>query len=186
MKILILGAGQVGRTAAYNLAREEANEVTVVDFDAKVLRDLQDRLDIRTKRRAAIAQSGPPGAPNQATSARLDGGVLRGINPTTAAASASEACSLRVVVLDSFAALRAEATSWEELREVSDVALPTVRPAHIEAWGARYAPSGRGRVFTVHTRDRWLAALPLVGTRPWGGLPECGVYRTTTGRKPAH
>ncbi len=31
MKILILGAGQVGRTAADHLSREEANEVTVVD-----------------------------------------------------------------------------------------------------------------------------------------------------------
>ncbi|MGB7741001.1 MAG: 2-dehydropantoate 2-reductase N-terminal domain-containing protein, partial [Steroidobacteraceae bacterium] len=31
MKIIILGAGQVGRTAAYHLAREEANDVTVVD-----------------------------------------------------------------------------------------------------------------------------------------------------------
>jgi trk system potassium uptake protein TrkA len=48
MKILILGAGQVGRTAAYRLSREEANEVTVVDTDEEALRDLQDRLDIRT------------------------------------------------------------------------------------------------------------------------------------------
>lgn len=48
MKIVILGAGQVGRTAAYQLAREEANEVTVVDTDEEILRDLQDRLDIRT------------------------------------------------------------------------------------------------------------------------------------------
>jgi trk system potassium uptake protein TrkA len=48
MKIVILGAGQVGRTAAYQLAREEANEVTVVDTDEALLRDLQDRLDIRT------------------------------------------------------------------------------------------------------------------------------------------
>jgi trk system potassium uptake protein len=48
MKILILGAGQVGSSAAYNLAREEANEVTVVDMRADVLRELQDRLDIRT------------------------------------------------------------------------------------------------------------------------------------------
>jgi trk system potassium uptake protein TrkA len=48
MKIVILGAGQVGRTAAYQLAREEANEVTVVDTDEELLRDLQDRLDIRT------------------------------------------------------------------------------------------------------------------------------------------
>jgi trk system potassium uptake protein TrkA len=48
MKILILGAGQVGTTAAYSLAREEANEVTIVDWNPEVLRDLQDRLDVRT------------------------------------------------------------------------------------------------------------------------------------------
>ena len=48
MKIIILGAGQVGRTAAYHLAREEANDVTVVDTDDDLLRDLQDRIDIRT------------------------------------------------------------------------------------------------------------------------------------------
>ncbi len=48
MKIIILGAGQVGRTAAYHLAREEANDVTVVDVNDHLLRDLQDRLDIRT------------------------------------------------------------------------------------------------------------------------------------------
>src|SRR5688572_3803996 len=48
MKIIILGAGQVGRTAAYHLAREEANDVTVVDHNEETLRELQDRLDIRT------------------------------------------------------------------------------------------------------------------------------------------
>lgn len=48
MKIVILGAGQVGRTAAYHLSREEANEVTVVDRNEEALRDLQERLDIRT------------------------------------------------------------------------------------------------------------------------------------------
>jgi trk system potassium uptake protein TrkA len=48
MNILILGAGQVGTTAAYSLAREESNEVTIVDRNPKVLRDLQDRLDVRT------------------------------------------------------------------------------------------------------------------------------------------
>lgn len=47
MKILILGAGQVGRTAAQSLAGEPANEVTVVDNNEQVLRDLQDRIDIR-------------------------------------------------------------------------------------------------------------------------------------------
>jgi trk system potassium uptake protein TrkA len=33
VKIIILGAGQVGRTAAYHLSREEANDVTVVDVN---------------------------------------------------------------------------------------------------------------------------------------------------------
>ncbi len=47
MKIIILGAGQVGGTLAENLANE-ANDITVVDPDADRLRELQDRLDIRT------------------------------------------------------------------------------------------------------------------------------------------
>ena len=48
MKILILGAGQVGSSAAYHLSREEANEVTVVDMRPDVLRELQDRIDVKT------------------------------------------------------------------------------------------------------------------------------------------
>ena len=47
MKIIVLGAGQVGASVAENLARE-ANDITVVDVDAKALQDLQDRLDLRT------------------------------------------------------------------------------------------------------------------------------------------
>lgn len=47
MKIIILGAGQVGGTLAENLA-DEQNDITVVDCDAERLRLLQDRLDIRT------------------------------------------------------------------------------------------------------------------------------------------
>jgi trk system potassium uptake protein TrkA len=48
VKIIILGAGQVGRTAAHHLSREESNDVTVIDLNEEILRDLQDRLDIRT------------------------------------------------------------------------------------------------------------------------------------------
>jgi trk system potassium uptake protein TrkA len=48
MKIIILGAGQVGRTAAHMLAQEKHNDVTVVDLNDDTLRELQDRLDIRT------------------------------------------------------------------------------------------------------------------------------------------
>jgi trk system potassium uptake protein TrkA len=47
MKILILGAGQVGTTVAQMLAGE-ANDITVVDQDGTLLRDLQDRMDIGT------------------------------------------------------------------------------------------------------------------------------------------
>jgi trk system potassium uptake protein TrkA len=47
LKIIILGAGQVGSTLADNLAREN-NDVTVVDTNAQLLAELQDRLDIRT------------------------------------------------------------------------------------------------------------------------------------------
>jgi len=47
MKIIILGAGQVGSSVAQNLA-SEANDITVVDNRADILQDLQDRIDIRT------------------------------------------------------------------------------------------------------------------------------------------
>lgn len=47
MKIIILGAGQVGGTLAEHLSGE-ANDITVVDTDGERLRDLGDRLDIRT------------------------------------------------------------------------------------------------------------------------------------------
>lgn len=47
MKIIILGAGQVGSSVAENLARE-ANDITVVDHHAQRLHELQDRFDLRT------------------------------------------------------------------------------------------------------------------------------------------
>lgn len=47
MKIIILGAGQVGGSLAAELA-SEANDITVIDTDSTRLRELGDRLDIRT------------------------------------------------------------------------------------------------------------------------------------------
>lgn len=47
MKIVIVGAGQVGATLAENLAREY-NDITIIDINAATLQALQDRLDIRT------------------------------------------------------------------------------------------------------------------------------------------
>jgi len=47
VKIVILGAGQVGSTVAENLVSED-NDITVVDLDGGRLKDLQDRYDLRT------------------------------------------------------------------------------------------------------------------------------------------
>lgn len=47
MNILILGAGQVGGNLAEQLAKEN-NDITVVDTDSERLRDLGERMDIRT------------------------------------------------------------------------------------------------------------------------------------------
>ena len=49
MKIIILGAGQVGASVAGNLA-SEANDITVIDENGMILQELQDRLDLRTIR----------------------------------------------------------------------------------------------------------------------------------------
>ncbi|MEQ6340959.1 MAG: Trk system potassium transporter TrkA [Gammaproteobacteria bacterium] len=47
MKIIILGAGQVGSSVAANLV-SEANDITVVDTNQDLLQNLQDRFDLRT------------------------------------------------------------------------------------------------------------------------------------------
>jgi len=47
MKIIILGAGQVGGSLALSLANE-SNDITLVDHNAKVLREIQDRADLQT------------------------------------------------------------------------------------------------------------------------------------------
>lgn len=47
MKIIILGAGQVGSNLAFGLV-SEANDITVVDVDEAKLNWLQDRYDLRT------------------------------------------------------------------------------------------------------------------------------------------
>lgn len=47
MKIIILGAGQVGASVAANLCGE-ANDITVIDIKPEVLSNLQERYDLRT------------------------------------------------------------------------------------------------------------------------------------------
>jgi trk system potassium uptake protein TrkA len=46
VKIVVLGAGQVGSSVAQSLSTEE-NDITIVDTDPRRLKELQDRLDIR-------------------------------------------------------------------------------------------------------------------------------------------
>ena len=55
MKIIILGAGQVGGTLAEHLA-DEQNDITVVDTSSDKLRALHDRLDIG----AVTGEASPP------------------------------------------------------------------------------------------------------------------------------
>ena len=45
MKIVILGAGQVGKTLATSLSTEN-NDIVVVDLDISRLQKLKERLDI--------------------------------------------------------------------------------------------------------------------------------------------
>jgi trk system potassium uptake protein TrkA len=47
MKIIILGAGQVGTSVA-RILTTEGNDVTIVDYRPDNLKDLRDRLDVRT------------------------------------------------------------------------------------------------------------------------------------------
>jgi trk system potassium uptake protein TrkA len=47
MKVIILGAGQVGASVAEGLVSEE-NDITIIDPDGVRLAQLQDRLDLRT------------------------------------------------------------------------------------------------------------------------------------------
>ncbi len=48
MKIVILGAGQVGGTLAASLSSEKKMDITVVDSNAHALRELRDKYDIGT------------------------------------------------------------------------------------------------------------------------------------------
>jgi trk system potassium uptake protein TrkA len=61
MKIIILGAGQVGATVAENLVSEE-NDITIVDINLRRLQELQDRLDLRT----VLGQASHPSVLNEA------------------------------------------------------------------------------------------------------------------------
>ncbi len=48
MNIVILGAGQVGRSLARSLANED-NDITIIDTDKGALRELREKLDVHTR-----------------------------------------------------------------------------------------------------------------------------------------
>ncbi|HET9844002.1 MAG TPA: Trk system potassium transporter TrkA, partial [Gammaproteobacteria bacterium] len=56
MKIVILGAGQVGKALTEHLTSEE-NDITIVDIDAERLTELQERFDVRTVQGSAAYPS---------------------------------------------------------------------------------------------------------------------------------
>ena len=62
MKILILGAGQVGSSVAAALSVEDENDITIVDRDINRLRELTEKLDIRT----VVGHASLPSVLNQA------------------------------------------------------------------------------------------------------------------------
>lgn len=47
MKIIIIGAGQVGGTLAENLVNEPLNDITLIDVNSETLRELQDKMDLQ-------------------------------------------------------------------------------------------------------------------------------------------
>lgn len=47
MKIIIIGAGQVGGTLAENLVNEPLNDITLIDINSETLRELQDKMDLQ-------------------------------------------------------------------------------------------------------------------------------------------
>lgn len=67
MKIIILGAGQVGASVAESLVSEE-NDITMVDSDGERLAALQDRLDLRT----IVGNAAHPSTLNTAGAADAD------------------------------------------------------------------------------------------------------------------
>jgi trk system potassium uptake protein TrkA len=66
LKIVILGAGQVGSSVAESLA-SEANDITFVDIDGARLRNLQDRVNVRTVCGSAARRCSPKRASRTAT-----------------------------------------------------------------------------------------------------------------------
>ena len=78
MKILILGAGQVGSNLAEHLVRE-GNDITVVDIDADKLAALQDRFDLRT----VLGQASHPTVMRQAGAEDTDMLVAVTLNDET-------------------------------------------------------------------------------------------------------
>jgi len=68
MKIIVLGAGQVGSSVAAHLAQESHNSVTVVDTNATILAEMQEKLDIRT----IVGVGSHPGVLEEAGAADAD------------------------------------------------------------------------------------------------------------------
>jgi CelD/BcsL family acetyltransferase involved in cellulose biosynthesis len=84
--------------------------------------------------------------------------------------------AMRLVQLESVAAIRACAAAWDDLWLRSDVALPNGRAELVAQWLEMVAPRVSVRALAVKQDGQFVAALPLVGGRvkrllPVGRLP---------------
>ncbi len=69
---------------------------------------------------------------------------------------------LRIVHLDSLAALRAAAEAWDDLWRRSAVTLPTLRAELVAQWVEQFARPDRFHAIAIESEGRLVAALPLV------------------------
>jgi len=126
MKVIILGAGQVGTTIAENLS--EDHDITVVDLDADCLLQLQGRLDIRT----IVGSATYPKVLEDAGAQDAD--MLVAV--TDDDASNIVACQVAFSLFktpNKVARVRArELSSYEELFKPGNIAIDTIiNPAHL-------------------------------------------------------
>ena len=83
MKILVLGAGQVGSSIAEHLSKEK-NDITVVDTNLEKLMDMQNRLDLK-------AVHGNASHPSVLTRAGAEDATVRRSAPSRAGSGAPAA-----------------------------------------------------------------------------------------------
>lgn len=84
---------------------------------------------------------------------------------------------MQVTQIESIKELRSVAAQWDDLWSRAEVTRPTLRAELVAQWLEHFAPHSRFRAVIVEEGGRFVAALPLVGTKlgpllEAGGLPN--------------